>query len=78
MNKDDMKDITEALFKIGECLHSALIPEESISHFRRAAKEMLLGIVAILETKDKRGARDNDSQQQAKSKNKSQKIDITE
>lgn len=77
MKKDEMKEMTEALLKIGECLQSTLVPEKSITHFRRATKEVLLGLAALIDVKDKPDSKDGDSKSQDENAAKSQKIDIT-
>ena len=77
MKNEAMKDIAKNVLNLGESVYSALIPEEAKIHFRHATKELLLGIVVLLDEKDKAGTQNDDSAQQTGQDNKSQKIDIT-
>jgi len=72
MKSDNTKEIVDNLVRLCGSVTSSLVPEEAKSHFRRAAREFLFGMAAILDEKGKSG----DEGSPEEDENKSRKINI--
>ena len=64
-----MKEIAKNFLELGVSVCSAVIPENAMAHFGKATKEIMLGIVEMIDEEEKK---------LAAQEKKSQKIDITE
>ena len=71
MKPENMKEIAKNFRKLSESVFSAVMPENPMIQIGRTTKEVLLGIIEILDEKEKNG------KQNTAQKKKSQKIDIT-
>ena len=77
MDNEAMKKVIEDLLHLGNTVFSSVVPEEAKKHFRTAAKEVLLGMIDILDQAEaKQQKHASDGMQQEKPAARS--IEITE
>ncbi|MCL2835047.1 MAG: hypothetical protein FWD78_17905 [Treponema sp.] len=68
MKNENIKDIVDDLARLCGSVASSFLPTEAKNHFRRAAKEFLFGMVAIVDEKGRCCDRDSSDEDEAASR----------
>jgi len=68
MKNDNTKEIVDNLVRLCGSVTSSFVPAEAKTHFRRAAKEFLFGMAAILDEKGKSEDRESPEEDETKSR----------
>lgn len=77
MDNEVVKKVIEDLIQLGNTAFSSVVSEDAKKHFRKAGKEVLLGIIDVLEKADEKQQK-NTSDEMQQQKAAVRKIKITE